>query len=91
MLGAFCFVSEEVLCLFLVLVVCRSVSRRLSSEIQEDDSSDDRDEAYEHEPSALVDVVHSSCAEREAEYNSILCSITGAEKKGVKGARRKKV
>lgn len=66
MLGAFCFVSEEVLCLFLVLVVCRSVSRRLSCEIQEDDSSDDRDEAYEHEPSALVDVVHSSCAEREA-------------------------
>ena len=50
----------------MLLVVCRSVSRRLSSEIQEDDSSDDRDEADEHEPSALVDVVHSSCAEREA-------------------------
>ena len=50
----------------MLLVVCRSVSRRLSCEIQEDDSSDDRDKAYEHEPSALVDVVHSSCAEREA-------------------------
>ena len=63
MLEDFLFVSGNVLCL---LVVCRSVSRRLSCEIQEDDSSDDRDEAYKHEPSALVDVVHSSCAEREA-------------------------
>ena len=50
----------------MLLVVCRSVSRRLSRKIQEDKSAYDRDEAYEREPSALVDVVHSSCTEREA-------------------------